>query len=206
VPVSVVPPEIRLLLYVAFAASLFIFPVLKLYAALAVLLMVLLAFIPRRTLVSGWLPISLFLLFTFMSNLLGRPGRVLMTAGPLVVTDGGLQSAALRGGRLLLMIMGVKLMMGLTPAEDVIKGLGRLLKPLERLGLPVSDFIHTMILTLQCFPALKDMAADLYRKKAVENNARGFWGRARTIAGFLMPLFVRSMRNPEAFFETGGEK
>lgn len=196
------PAEIRIVLYGVFAASLFIIPSLKLYAVFAAFLMVLLVFIPRRTLVSGWLPISLFLLFTFMSNLIGRPGRVLMTAGPLVITDEGLQAAALRGGRLLLMIMGVKLMMGLTRSEDLIKGMGRLLKPLERLGLPVSDFVHTMILTLQCFPALKDMAAEAYRRKTVENNSGGFWGRARAIAGFLVPLFVRSMRNPEAFFRT----
>lgn len=157
--------------------------------------------LPFRTLKAGWLPISLFLIFTFMSNVIGRHGRVLLPAGFFTVTDEGLQIAALRTTRLFLMIGSAKVLMASAKAEDMVSALGRLFGPFERVGVPVKDFFHTMGLTVKCFPVLKNMAAEAYRKNVEKSEVRGFWGRARVISAFLMPLFVESLQSPESFFE-----
>ncbi len=156
---------------------------------------------PFKAVKSGWLPISLFLFFTFMSNIIGRHGRVLISTGWFLVTDEGLQIAAIRTLRVFLMIGGAKVMMAFAKAEDMVEGLGKLCGPLERIGLPVKDFFHTMGLTIKCFPLLKEMASDAYRENMQTSSEKGFWGRARNVSALLMPLFVRSLQYPESFFE-----
>jgi len=92
-------------------------------------------------------------------------------------------------------------MMATAKSEETIGGLGRLLGPLERIGLPVTDFFETMGLTVKCFPVLKDMAMETYRENMKTADAKGFWGRARVISSFLLPMFVKSLKSPELFFE-----
>jgi energy-coupling factor transport system permease protein len=159
--------------------------------------------VPFRNLKSGWIPISLFLLFTFVSNVLNRHGKILVTSGPLVITDEGVSVASLRTVRVLFMIIGAKILMASARPEDIIRALGRLMSPLERFGLPIADFFHTMGLTVKCFPALKEMATETYRENIKTAETKGFRGRVRVIASFLLPMFVKSVQSPEIFFEKG---
>ena len=194
-------PEIKIVLYVIFTVSLFVLEDLKIYLLLLALLCALLTRVPFRTLKSGWIPISIFLCFTFLSNVLGRQGRILFSSGLFVITQEGVDIASLRTLRVLLMIGGAKVLMSSANKDDVINGLGRLLSPLERVGLPVKDFFHTMGLTMKCFPVLKEMAAETYREKINTASAQGFWEKARVVASFLMPMFVKSIQSPEVFFD-----
>ncbi len=195
--------ESKILLYVFFSAALFIFESLLLYIVLGIVLLFLLARIPFRSVRAGWLPISLFLLFTFFSNLVNRHGRIMFSQGPFLITEEGLALASIRAVRVFLMIAGVKVMMGGSRTEDIISGFGRLMRPLERLGIPAKDFFHTMGLTVQCFPALKKRAEEIYHQRVGKRPVRGFWEKAKVVSGFLMPMFVESMRSPEVFFTEG---
>lgn len=150
---------------------------------------------------SGWIPISLFLLFTFISNVSGRPGKILLTVGNLSVTDGGIDIAVVRTLRVLLMICGARILMAMVKTEELICALGRIFSPLEKLNVPVRDFMHITGLTLQCFPALKGMVMDEYREQIGSSSGNGFLGKAKMISRFLMPVFVRSIQHPELFFE-----
>lgn len=193
--------EIKIILYVLFVAFLFIVHNLTVYLAVFLILAVLALRVPWKRLKAGWVPITVFLVFTFVSNVLNRQGRIVFSAGPLIVTDDGLVVAAAKTLRLLFMIGGVKIMMASSRVEDVIRALGRLLGPLERTGLPMKDFFETMGLTLQCFPVLKDAAARAYKENMETTEAKGFWSRARVVSSFLFPLFVQSIQSPELFFE-----
>ncbi len=193
-------PEIKILLYVALAASLFLFEDLRFYIGTCAVLCVLFLRVPFKRLKAGWVPITLFLVFTFLSNLFYRHGRIVFSSGGLVITSEGIESAVLKTLRLLIMIGGVKVLMAASKAEEIVDGLGNLLSPLERIGVPVKDFFHTMALTVRCFPALKEKAAETYRKTRSLSDERGFSARVKAVSAFLMPMFVESIRTPEAFF------
>jgi energy-coupling factor transport system permease protein len=156
--------------------------------------------VPRGQLKAGLLPISLFLLFTFISNVINQHGRILMTAGPFMITDEGLNIAMVRTVRLFLMIAGVKLMMARMKTEDIVHAGGRLLSPLEKLGLPIRDFFETMGLTITCFPVLRKMASETYRVKMRTETVHGFWNKTKLISLFLLPMFIKSIQSPETFF------
>lgn len=194
-------PEIKIVLYIVFIISLFIFSGLKAYLFIFAVLCILLLNVPFKNLKSGWIPISLFLMFTFISNVINQHGEILFSSGPLVITYEGLNIAVIRTIRILLMIAGAKILIASTKTDDMVRALGRLLSPFEKLGLPVKDFFHTMGLTLKCFPILKEKASETYKESKRSGDIRGFLNRARMISMFLMPMFVRSIQSPEVFFE-----
>lgn len=196
-----VKPDIGIVLYLVFAISLYLIGRLPVLYVLSGILVFFLLRLPLRKLKAGWVPITLFLCFTFLSNLLNHHGKVLASFGSFFITEEGLNAAVLRTLRLFLMIGGLKVLMAGTPTGELVNALGRLFMPLERLGLPVKDYVHTMGLTLQCFPVLKDMGSELYRKQLALHEGKGFSGRVKVISSFMVPMFVMSVRKPEIFFE-----
>jgi len=162
---------------------------------------VLLFRIPLKSLKSGWIPISLFLLFTFISNLLFQHGKIVYSVGPVTITKEGLTLASIRTMRVFFMIAGAKILTATTPVESLVDGMGKILRPFEKFGIPVSDFISTMALTMKTLPRLKDHIGEIYREKKKEGKIRGFWDKAKLISIIMMPLFVKSIQSPESFFE-----
>ena len=201
-------PEIKILSYVSFIIFVSAVGNLKTYAFTSILICtsVLALKVPFKVIRSGWLPISIFLLFTFISNLLNQHGKILISS-PILITEEGLNIALVRTLRILFMIAGAKILIASSGTEEIIQGLWRLLRPFERLGLPVKDFFHAMGLTLKCFPILKDLVYKNYREQVRSADIRGVRNRARTVSRFLLPLFADSIQNPERFFvETGPDE
>ena len=199
-------PEIRILFYVFFVVLVSALSSLKAYAVIFFILCLFLLKVPFRAVKSGWIPISIFLIFTFISNVLNQHGKILFSAGPVVITDEGLNIAAIRTLRVLFMIAGAKILIATSKTEEIIHGLWRLLSPFEKTGLPVKDFFYMMGLTLKCFPVLKNMLYENYREHIISANIKGIWNRAKAVSMFLLPMFVESMQSPEKFFiepETG---
>lgn len=193
-------PELRITAYVVYAVSLFIFPHLVYYALLCSVIVCLFLFLPSRVLKAGWIPISIFTIFTFLGNLLEHPGRVLFSAGPAIITTDGLHYAAVRSFRFILMIGGVKVLMTWTSSGAVVSAMYRLLRPLERTGMPVGEFFHIMGLTMRCFPILQDRISAQYNKTAAQGTRKSLIERVRFAAAFLLPFFVESIRSPDSFF------
>jgi len=194
-------PEQKIIVFFLFVVSLFVFDNLTVYMFAAAMLGLIFLRMPWKTVKSGWLPISVFLLFTFLSNVAGRQGRVVFSSALLLVTEEGVHIAMVRTMRVLLMIGGAKVLMAAQKAEDMVEGMGRLFGPLEKVGVPVKDFFHTMGLTMKCLPLLKTMASEAYRENVKTSDMRGFRARVRLVSAFLLPLFVRSLQSPESFFE-----
>ena len=200
-----IKPEIKIILYVLFVISLYLIRNLSTYLLVLVPLSLFLLGMPFRRLKSGWVPISLFLLFTFLSNTLNQHGKVLLTAGPVMFTEEGLYAGAFKTIRVLMLILGIKILMAGVKTDDLIEALGRLLGPLEKIGIPVKDFIHTMGLTLKCFPILNEMVAEIYKTNVKQAEVKGFMARIRVVSTFLMPMFIKSVQSPEIFFESDKE-
>ena len=193
--------ELKIILYVVFIVSLFLIQDLSAYILILIALSILLLRIPLASLKRGWLPISLFLAFTFMSNVFFSHGKILYNLGPIIITAEGMHIAAIRTLRIFFMVAGAKILTALTPLDVLVAGLGNILKPLEKTGLPVNDFFETMGLTLKCFPKLKDYLAENYRNHKNNRESKGFWGRVNIVSSFLLPMFIQSIKSPEMFFQ-----
>jgi energy-coupling factor transport system permease protein len=171
------------------------------YLVILTAIPVLLLWIPRKSLMSGWIPITIFLIFTFTGNALFQQGRIIFNAGPVVLTDEGLSMASIRTMRLFFMITGAKLLTATTKIELLIAACGNILKPLEFLRVPVREFFSIMALTVKSLPELKNEIISTYREQINDAGITGFWNRAKQISLFLMPLFVKTIQSPERFFK-----
>ncbi len=198
---NLLSPEIKIILYIVFIVCLLLIKDVTFYLFIFVAISIFLFRIPFKSLKSGWIPISLFLLFTFISNILFQHGRILYSAGPLFITEEGLNIAVIRTMRVFFMIAGARIITATTQIESLIGAFGKILKPLERLGIPVVEFFSTMGLTMKSLPKLKDQIAANYREKVKEGNIKGFWNRAKVVSMFLVPLMIKSIQSPEIFFE-----
>ncbi len=169
---------------------------------------------PFKKIRSGAVPIFFFLCFTFISNLFYQSGLVIAVAGPVNITEDGLRIATLRALRVFDMVYAAKILTHITPLEAMIGSMKRVLRPLERVGLPVHEFFSIMALTLQCFPVLKQKLIDRYSEKTKQQSGTSTGGTGKKsyissfrmavalLASFMIPLFVESMAEPEKFFMT----
>ncbi|MBM4140457.1 MAG: energy-coupling factor transporter transmembrane protein EcfT [Nitrospira sp.] len=198
---KLLPPEIKIISYIIFIVCLFLIKNLTVYLLIFIAISIFLIRIPLKSLKSGLIPISIFLVFTFISNVFFQHGKILYSAGSVIITEEGLHIALIRMMRVFFMIAGAKILVATTQIELLIGAFGKLLKPLERLGIPVVEFFSTMGLAMKSLPRLKDKVAEMYREKIKEGNVKGFWDRARVVSMLLLPLFVRSIQSPESFFE-----
>lgn len=173
---------------------------------MSALIAVLLLRIPISSLKRGWIPISLFLVFTFISNLFFSHGKILFNLGSFAVTEEGLNIATVRTLRIFLMVAAAKILTASISLDDLVKALANTLKPLEKIGIPVNEFFSTMGLTLKAFPRLKDYLAVNYKNHKDNNDTKGFMGKARILSLFLLPMFLQSMQSPEIFFDEQDKK
>lgn len=199
-------PYLKISLYVAFILSLFFIRAISIhiFTAIAVFFLFLVA-VPLRKMKSGLFPIMLFLLFTFAGNLFFHSGRIIYDNGFLSITDEGLRAAGIRTLRVFSMIFGAKILTALLSIDEMIHSFENMLRPFERIGIPVKDFFSVMGLTLKSFPLLMDYLVKTYREDAMNNEIKGFRKRMKHMASFLMPVFVKSIRSPESFFKSDDE-
>jgi energy-coupling factor transport system permease protein len=197
-------PEIRIISYIVFIAAIFIIQDVTVYLVIFLALSVFLVRIPWKSLKRGWIPISLLILFTFVSNVLFQSGRILYEAGPVSITEEGVNIALIRTMRLFFMIAGAKILTAKTTIESLVGASARMLKPLERFGVPVSEFFSTAGLTMKSLPRLKEHLVDTYKQKIEENHLKGFWSRIKIASLFLLPLIAKSLQSPEIFFKEDG--
>jgi len=191
----------KLISYLLFVVSLFLIQNLLFYIFMLGVILILFLKIPLTSLKRGWLPISLFLGFTFISNIFFSHGRILYSIGSIVITEEGIRIASIRTLRIFLMVMGAKIITSTTSLNVLVESLANALRPLERIKLPVSEFFSIMGLTLECFPKLKDYLSENYRDYKDTNELKGFIKKTMIISSFLLPMFIQSMQSPERFFK-----
>jgi len=194
-------PEIKILLYIVFVLFLFLSDNLTAFLILLAIFLPFFILIRNKKIRSGAIPITLFLIVTFMGNLFFQKGKIILTFHGIDITEEGIIVASTRTIRVFLMILGAKFLTLTTEVEDLAKALGSFLKPLQMIRIPVRDFIEIMVLSLRAFPLIKKMIQDKYREDMEKKKTDGLIGKAMVIASILMPLFVSTINSPEKIFK-----
>jgi len=199
-------PYLVLFFYVLLVITLFLIRDIGFHCISAlVIFCIAVVVLPLKRVKGGLVPITLFLFFTFAGNLFFQSGRILFGNDLLSVTDEGLLMAGIRTLRVFSMIFAAKILTGMLSMDEMIHSLENILKPLERMGLPVKDFFCVMGLTLKAFPLLMNHLVRTYREEISNQENHGFRRRLRHLVSFLLPVFVESIRSPETFFVSSGQ-
>lgn len=105
--------------------------------------------------------------------------------------------------RLVLLACTASLLTFTTTPFALTDGLERLLKPLNRVGISVSDLAMMMVIALRFMPVIVEEAGRLIREQAPTSNdsnatAGGLLRRLRNYPPLLMPLFAGVVRRADA--------
>ena len=187
-----VSPQAKIVLYIILVLAVFLFSSFK---ASLLLLCCVTAFafrVPLSSFKRGAIPILLFLMFTFISNVLFQKGETFYEVWGLSIAEEGI----VRGGqltlRLVILMLGARVLTATTKAEELVAGLNGLLGPLNRSDF-VKELIYTMTLTLRLLPIVYDEALALFRD--VRNSGgTNFTGKIRLAVSLITPLFERSLK------------
>ncbi len=188
--------SLKMLLYLSFTASLFLVKTTPLALSIITASVILLLIYPDRKMRRGMIPVILFILTNFLGNLFFYPGRVLMEIGPLTITGDSLRIASIRSARVSGLIVGAKVLTLTSPIEEILNVLRRLLLPLEKIKVPVSEFFEIASLTLKLLPGIKAEALESYRKGIREAKKDGFLQRLGIIVTLMFPLMIKTIQSP----------
>ena len=157
--------------------------------------------VPSHLLLNNLKAFRLILIITFAAHACFTPGEAVIVAGYTIPgpTWEGMFQGTVFSLRLVVIMLIAALLMLTTAPLDVSDGIERLLKPLERFGLPAHELAMMMVIALRFIPTLVEEADRLQKAQA----ARGadFTGnpirRVRKMTALLVPLMLSAFRRAE---------
>lgn len=102
--------------------------------------------------------------------------------------------------QLILAIVFSHLLTLTTPPLELTMGLERLLSPLKKVGVPVSDLAMMMLVAIRFIPILKTEAEGIVKAqkgRGIDLSSGGFVERAKNIPVVLVPLIYNSFRRAD---------
>ena len=193
-------PRVKLVCTLLFLISLFVQRNVVGYAVatLFVILIVRSSKVPLAHIVKGFKPIILLLVITLCFNLfLTRTGSTLWAFSVIRITDTGLSTAVYMAIRLVYLLIGSSIMTYTTTPNALTDGMESLLKPLNKLRVPVHEISMMMSIALRFIPILleetdKIMKAQIARGADLESG--NMFQRAKAMIPILVPLIVSAFR------------
>ena len=158
---------------------------------------ILLSKVPVKFIFKGLKTIFMLLLITIFFNMILTPGEVVWKLGFIKVTKEGLVLAGTMAIRLVYLVIGSSIMTLTTTPNQLTDGLERLLRPLNKLHVPVHDIAMMMSIALRFIPILleetdKIMKAQIARGADFENG--NLIQKAKNMVPLLVPLFISAFR------------
>lgn len=193
-------PRVKIVGTLLYLISLFMFQNIWGYLVATVFLagMIRISKVPFKYIVKGLKPIVMLLMITVVFNLfLTKTGDVIASFWIFEITDEGLRTAGFMAIRLIYLILGSSLMTFTTTPNALTDGIERLLRPLEKIKVPVHDIAMMMSIALRFIPILleetdKIMKAQIARGADLESG--NVIQKAKAMIPILVPLFVSAFR------------
>ena len=193
-------PRVKLVGTMLYLISLFLFKSISGYLVATLFLVGIIkaSKVPFRFIVKGLKPVIMLLMITVLFNLfLTREGDVLFHAWIITITEGGLRTAVYMAIRLIYLIIGSSLMTFTTTPNELTDGIEELLRPLNKIHVPVHEIAMIMSIALRFIPILleetdKIMKAQIARGADFEHG--NLVQKAKNLVPLLVPLFISAFR------------
>lgn len=153
--------------------------------------------VPFRYIMKGMKPILFLLIFTAIFNLFGTKGDIIFQWKSLTITWQGIEKALFMAMRLIYLIIGSSMMTYTTTPNQLTNAIESLLKPLEKIKVPVHEFAMIMSLALRFIPILLEEAnriMDAQSARGADFEEGNLWQRMRAMVSILVPLLVSATR------------
>lgn len=192
-------PRVKIIAVLTYLISLFLFDGFAGYIVVTAFLVtaIVMSNVPFSYISRGLKPILFLLCFTAFFNLFFTPGEVFFQWKAIKITYQGMNKALFMSLRLIYLVFGSSLLTYTTTPNKLTDGIESLLKPLNKLKVPVHDIAMMMSLALRFIPILLEETNRIIKAQS----ARGadfdegkFTDRIRSMVSILVPLLVSSTR------------
>ena len=195
-------PRAKLVGTLVFIISVFVFHTFPGYAVATIFLaaMIILSKVPVKFMFKGLKAIVMLLMITVVFNIFLTPGKVLWQWGILHVTEEGLKLAGRMAIRLTYLVIGSSLMTLTTTPNQLTDGLERLLRPLNKLHVPIHEIAMMMSIALRFIPILMeetDKIMNAQKARGADMETGSLTQRAKALIPILIPLFVSAFRRAD---------
>lgn len=192
-------PRVKIAAVFIYLISLFVFSSFIGYVVVTVFLVaaIIKSKVPFSYILKGLKPILFLLLFTAVFNIFGTKGDVLFEYKFITITWQGLRKGAFMSMRLIYLILGSSLLTYTTTPNQLTDGLETMLKPLEKIKVPVHDFAMMMSLALRFIPILLDEANRIISaqsSRGADFDEGNLLHRMKMMVSILVPLLVSATR------------
>lgn len=192
-------PRVKFVSTLVYIISLFVFSSWLGYvvAGLSLAAVIVLSKVPFKFMVKGLKPVMILLCLTMFFNLIFTPGEEIFHFWIITVTVEGVKMAVRMGIRLVFLIIGASLMTLTTTPNQLTDGLERLMRPLNKIHVPVHDIAMMMSIALRFIPILleetdKIMKAQTARGADFESG--NLIQKVKNMVPLLVPLFISADR------------
>lgn len=193
-------PRVKIVCTLAYLISLFLFKSVLVYAISTFFLIAVIrtSKVPFKFITKGLKPIILLLMMTTIFNLFfTSTGKILVSIGFIKITEDGLRASVYMVLRLVYLIIGSSIMTLTTTPNELTDGIERLLRPLNKIKVPVHEIAMMMSIALRFIPILleetdKIMKAQIARGADLESG--NIIQKAKSMIPILVPLFVSAFR------------
>ena len=194
--------RVKLVATLVFMISLFVINKFWAYGLVVLLLTLVIkkSKIPMKLIVKGLKPLRWIILFTFIINIFFLPGEELWSFGFLSITREGIQQSVFMAVRLLFLVIGTSLLTLTTSPMDLTDGIERLLKPMNKIGLPVHELAMMMTIALRFIPTLLDETDKIMKaqmSRGADFESKNIISRAKNLIPLLVPLFISAFRRAD---------
>lgn len=122
--------------------------------------------IPVKQSLKGIKPLVLILAITAILNIFFVKGTPLVKLGPVMITYEGIISAVMLFFRLVMLVVAASLMTLTTTPMAMTDGIERMMKPLERVGVPAHEIAMMMSIALRFIPTLMEETERIMKAQA----------------------------------------
>lgn len=193
-------PRVKLIATLLYIISLFMFKSIIAYFIAGIFLFTIIKMskVPFGYIIKGLKAIVILMVITIVFNLLLTPGEeTLVSFWVFTITKEGVIKSVFLAIRLIFLIIGASLMTFTTTPNHLTDGLERLMKPLQKIRVPVHEIAMMMSIALRFIPILleetdKIMKAQMARGADFETG--GLIKKAKNMIPLLVPLFISAFR------------
>ncbi len=203
-PVHLLDPRTKLILLVVYIVALFmasgVLSYVLLFAALAAVIKI--STIPVKSIVGGMKPLVMILVFTGVLNLFFTTGEgePILDFWIFTVYAEGLSRAVFMVFRILMLVTCTFLLTYTTSPISLTDGLESLMKPLNKLKVPVHELSMMMCIALRFIPTLieeTDKIMSAQKARGADFESGSLMDRAKALVPILVPLFIGAFRRAD---------
>ena len=196
-------PRVKIVCTLAYLISLFIFKSVLGYAICTIFLIAVIrtSKVPFKFITKGLKPIILLLMMTTIFNLFfTSSGKILLSIGFIKITEDGLRASVYMVLRLVYLIIGSSIMTLTTTPNELTDGIERLLRPLNKIKVPVHEIAMMMSIALRFIPILleeTDKIMSAQKARGADLDSGNLMQKVKSLIPILIPLFVSAFRRAD---------